>query len=70
MTAEQLPRVWTGDVVVASCWWWDECRQWLLDDADCQLIPGTIFVPGAQPKPVDDPAEMDTIATCKAVDWA
>lgn len=66
MTALE-PRVWVGDPVFVKHWrWlsggWSMCAN--------ELFVGSIFVPGNQPKPTIDPAEMETIRTCKVVDWA
>lgn len=66
----EAPRVWVGkQVQQMPFWWWDECQNWLLDDVEGQLLPGTIFVPGNGPKPVADPASMPELQTCSVVDW-
>ncbi len=64
MTAE--PRVWVGVATINACWL-NVGMGWFAFDR--VLIFGDIFVPGDQPMPTIDPAEMKTIATCKVVDW-
>lgn len=65
--SEQLPRVWVGRSSGMNYWGWcHDTQTWNQWDA----MEGTeIFVPGNQPRPTIDPREMDTIATCKVVDW-
>lgn len=65
MTAEVLPRVWVGARI--------EVGNWSLLDGQWARFSAMdfceIFVPGTQPKPTIDPAEMETIRTCKEIDW-
>ena len=70
----ELPRVWVGKL--AKCppfWlWYADCRQWVGHSLGCDfdmVRTGYLFVPGDQPKPTIDPAEMTELKTCKEIDW-
>lgn len=68
MTDEVQPRVWVGESrAVAVSWRWNDV---LLEWTRCVfMLRWRVFVPGNHPKPTADPAEMETIATAKVVDW-
>ncbi len=72
MNGEQLPRVWVGDLSRCPPFWLRYTRRWIIHsmghDRD-MLRMGDFFVPGNQPEPTIDPAEMKTIETAKEVDW-
>lgn len=66
-TVEVQPRVWVGECVQFVHWGWvSPTRGWSLH---AWAAPGVIFVPDDQSKPTIDPAEMETIRTCKEIDW-
>lgn len=67
MTGEVQPRVWVGECERCLYWkWWSPAFEW---GQAAILDPGSVFVPGNQPKPTIDPAEMETIRMCKEIDW-
>ena len=63
-----LPRVWVGERTNATVWASVDYsgRGW---DMFPVVEFGDIFTPGHQPRPTEDPREMETIATCREVDW-
>ena len=65
MTPEHLPRVWVGLFAEANVWYWCSNR-WTRPRI---LTLGDIFVPGHHNRPTIDPATMETLATCKEIDW-
>ena len=68
-----MPRIWVGDGETG-----DNVAIWLLiqypekdrawSRAACVCF-GDIFVPGDEPMPTVNPADMEVLITCGSVDW-
>ena len=64
------PRVWVGeDGAKAPSRWVFYIDEWNARSADRFVYFGDIFVPYAEREPTVDPRDLDTLATCKVVDW-
>ena len=70
MVVMTAPRVWVGDFT--DCpprWEWDH-EGWHYCIAAYAIEPGDIFAPGLKTdNPTVSPRDLDTLATCKVVDW-
>lgn len=62
---EVLPRVWVGGRIVVNNWSMLDGRWGRFFAMEfCE-----VFVPGDQPKPTINPADMKSLETCKEIDW-
>lgn len=68
----EAPRVWVGSEthITADVWkfgWTPKGHRWM--GAHHRLSTGMIFVPMQYARPTVDPAEVDSLDTCRTVDW-
>ena len=62
------PRVWRGDTVNVSHWWWmPHTKAWEMTFS-IPLRDGDTFVAGCYPRPNAAPPD-DVIRACSSVDW-
>lgn len=67
------PRVWVGDNTTCPIRWEWIGHGWISNPSDVTMYPGDIFMPHEDRecprKPTIDVRELNTIQTCKVVDW-